>query len=116
LYDVLLVNALRDGMNLVAKEGAVLNRRDGVLCLSKEVGAFEALGEAAVAVEPFDIAGTARAIREALEMPAADRRARARRLAELAALHPPAEWLEGVVAEARPGRRARTSERAAGWR
>jgi trehalose 6-phosphate synthase len=108
-YDVLLVNALRDGMNLVAKEGAVLNRRDGVLCLSKEVGAFEALGEAAVAVEPFDIAGTARAIREALEMPASDRRARARRLAELAALHPPAEWLEGVVAEARPGRRARTS-------
>ena len=64
-FDVLLVNTLRDGMNLVAKEGAVLNRRDGVLALSREVGAFAELGGAAVAVEPFDISGTAAAIRRA---------------------------------------------------
>ncbi|MGP8163669.1 MAG: trehalose-6-phosphate synthase [Acidimicrobiales bacterium] len=106
-FDVLLVNTLRDGMNLVAKEGAVLNRRDGVLALSREVGAFAELGGAAVAVEPFDISGTAAAIRRALEMPASERRARARRLRDLAALHPPAQWLAEVAAQARPGRRPR---------
>ena len=112
-YDVLLVNALRDGMNLVAKEGAVLNRRDGVLCLSREVGAFAELGEAAVAVEPFDISGTAAALGRALDMPAAEAHTRARRLAELAALHPPSEWLDRVAAEARSSSRARLSEGAA---
>jgi trehalose 6-phosphate synthase len=103
-FDVLVVNALRDGMNLVAKEGSVLNRRDGVLCLSREVGAFAELGEAAIAVEPFDISGTAAAIRRALAMPTGDRHARALRLAELSARHRPAEWLAEVVAQARPGR------------
>ena len=107
------MNALRDGMNLVAKEGAVLNRRDGVLCLSREVGAFAELGEAAVAVEPFDISGTAAALGRALDMPAAEAHTRARRLAELAALHPPSEWLDRVAAEARSSSRARLSEGAA---
>lgn len=106
-FDVLVVNALRDGMNLVAKEGPVLNRRDGVLVLSREVGAFAELGEAAVAFEPFDISGTAAAIRRALDMPETERRARARRLADLSARHPPAEWLAELVARAQPGRRPR---------
>jgi trehalose 6-phosphate synthase len=94
-------------MNLVAKEGPVLNRRDGVLVLSREVGAFAELGEAAVAFEPFDISGTAAAIRRALDMPETERRARARRLADLSARHPPAEWLAELVARAQPGRRPR---------
>ncbi len=57
--DVLLVNPLRDGLNLVASEGALVSDRDAVLCLSPEAGAWERLGEAALAVPPFDVAGTA---------------------------------------------------------
>ncbi len=106
-FDVLVVNALRDGMNLVAKEGSVLNRRDGALLLSREVGAFAELGGEAVPVEPFDITGTAGAIHRALDMPRDDRHARACRLAELSALHPPAQWLAEVFGQAQPGRRPR---------
>src|SRR5439155_19097441 len=68
LYDVLLVNPLFDGMNLVAKEGPALNERDGVLILSENAGAFAELGAHALAVNPFDVQGTARAIAAALEM------------------------------------------------
>jgi trehalose 6-phosphate synthase len=77
LYDVLLVNPLADGMNLVAKEGPVVNRRDGVLVLSTGAGAFEELGEAALAVTPQDVKGTAEALWRALEMPLGERRRRA---------------------------------------
>jgi trehalose 6-phosphate synthase len=77
LYDVLLVNSLADGMNLVAKEGPVVNRRDGVLALSTEAGAFQELGEGALAVNPHDVEGTAEALWRALIMPAPERRRRA---------------------------------------
>ena len=77
LYDVLLVNPLADGMNLVAKEGPAVNRRDGVLILSTRAGAFEELGEAALAVCPQDVKGTAEALWQALEMPLGERRRRA---------------------------------------
>ena len=77
LYDVLLVNPLADGMNLVAKEGPVVNRRDGVLVLSTKAGAFEELGKAAVAVCPQDVKGTAGALWQALKMPLGERRRRA---------------------------------------
>jgi len=77
LYDVLLVNSLADGMNLVAKEGPVVNRRDGVLVLSTEAGAFQELGEGALAVNPQDVKGTAEALWQALIMPASERRRRA---------------------------------------
>jgi trehalose 6-phosphate synthase len=80
LYDVLLVNPVIDGMNLVAKEGPVLNRKDGVLVLSENAGAFDELGAHALTVNPFDVAGTADAIARALEMPPEERSARARRL------------------------------------
>jgi trehalose 6-phosphate synthase len=80
-YDVLMVNPLADGMNLVAKEGAVLNRRDGVLILSEEAGAAEELGEHALLVSPFDVYGTREAIHEALNMPQEERHARATALA-----------------------------------
>ncbi len=52
-YDVLVVNAIFDGMNLVAKEGPVVNTRDGVLVLSENTGAFEELGMFAVRREPL---------------------------------------------------------------
>jgi trehalose 6-phosphate synthase len=76
-YDALMVNAIFDGMNLVAKEGPVVNTRDGVLILSENTGAFEELGMFAVAVNPFDIEQQASAIHEALTMSADDKRVRA---------------------------------------
>ena len=59
-FDVLLVNAIFDGMNLVAKEAPLVNERDGVLILSENAGAHEELGEWALTVNPFDVAGQAR--------------------------------------------------------
>lgn len=77
LYDALLVNSLADGMNLVAKEGALLNERGGVLILSETAGAHEQLGEHALSIAPCDIAGTADALHEALTMPTEERFRRA---------------------------------------
>ncbi|MDI3340029.1 MAG: trehalose-6-phosphate synthase [Sphaerobacter sp.] len=82
-YDVLLVNAIFDGMNLVAKEGALLNRRDGVLILSETAGAYQQLGEHALWVSPADVESTAHAIYQALTMPAEERARRARALRQL---------------------------------
>jgi trehalose 6-phosphate synthase len=98
--DVLLVNPLRDGLNLVAKEGAIVNERDAVLCLSPEAGVWDEVGAAAVAVRPFDVADTADALATALAMPADERRARAARLRELAVARRPADWLADQLAAA----------------
>ncbi len=75
-YDVLFVNAVYDGLNLVAKEGPLVNSRDGVLVLSENTGAYEELGPYSVVINPFDVRGQADAIFEALTMPADDRRRR----------------------------------------
>jgi trehalose 6-phosphate synthase len=75
-FDVLLVNAIFDGMNLVAKEAPLINDRDGVLILSENTGAHEQLGEWALTVNPFDVAGQAQAIYDALVMPVEERRRR----------------------------------------
>jgi trehalose 6-phosphate synthase len=80
LYDVLLVNPLADGMNLVAKEGALVNQKDGVLVLSEFAGVFYELGHQALTVSPFDIYGTAEAMHEALTMPPEEKRKRAETL------------------------------------
>jgi len=69
LYDVLMVNAVIDGMNLVAKEGPTVNNRDGVLILSETVGACEQLGENALTVAPTDLEGMTQALYTALTMP-----------------------------------------------
>lgn len=82
-YDVLLVNAIFDGMNLVAKEGALLNQRDGVLVLSEGAGAYQQLGKHALCVSPTDIEGTAQAIYQALTMEGSERARRAKALREL---------------------------------
>ncbi len=76
-YDALMVNAIFDGMNLVAKEGALVNIRDGVLILSENTGAFEEIGPLAVSVNPFDIEEQADAIYRALTMPGAEKALRA---------------------------------------
>ncbi|HZM29616.1 MAG TPA: trehalose-6-phosphate synthase, partial [Acidimicrobiales bacterium] len=98
--DVLLVNPIRDGLNLVAKEGAIVNERDAVLCLSREAGVWDEVGEAAVQVPPFDVAATADALDVALCMPADERKARAERLRTLAVARKPVDWLADQLAAA----------------
>ena len=73
-YDVLFVNPIFDGLNLVAKEGPLLNEQDGVLVLSENAGAAEELAPWALLVSPFDVEDQADALHRALEMPAAERR------------------------------------------
>jgi trehalose 6-phosphate synthase len=97
LADVLLVNPVRDGMNLVAKEGPVLAERDCVLVLSTEAGAAVELGEHALLVNPYDVSGTAEAMHRALLMPDAERRTRARGLVAAATAYPPQRWFTEQV-------------------
>jgi trehalose 6-phosphate synthase len=98
-YDLLMVNALFDGMNLVAKEAPVVNTRDGVLMLSENTGAHAELGEAAISVNPFDIDDTANAIHRALTMDATERRRRADRLREIIDETDPGTWIDGQLAD-----------------
>ncbi|GAA4808044.1 alpha,alpha-trehalose-phosphate synthase (UDP-forming) [Streptomyces ziwulingensis] len=92
LADVALVNPIRDGMNLVAKEVPVVSDAGCALVLSREAGAFEELGEDAIVVNPYDVTRTAEALHEALVMPAGERVERAKRLAAAATALPPARW------------------------
>lgn len=94
LYDVLLVNPLVDGMNLVAKEGSLLNRRKGVLVLSRNAGAFDELGRHALGVDPLDVTGTADALDTALRMPQEERARRARGLRRVITARSPTAWVE----------------------
>lgn len=94
LYDVLVVNPIFDGMNLVAKEGPLLNRSDGVLVLSRNAGAIAELERYALPIDPLDIAATADAMRAALEMPVEERRKRSRGLRRAAGARTPADWIE----------------------
>jgi len=81
-FDVLLVNPIYDGMNLVAKEGVLCNRRDGVLVLSENAGSHEELGDYALSVNPFDIDETAEALYLGLMMDTPQKLARAERIRE----------------------------------
>jgi trehalose 6-phosphate synthase len=111
LADVLLVNPVRDGMNLVAKEGPLLSERSCVLVLSREAGAAAELFEGALLVNPYDVSATAQALHEALTMNSAERKRRGDLLAEASAACPPEQWLasqlgalgEAVRGQAQPG-------------
>ncbi|MFF6985364.1 trehalose-6-phosphate synthase [Streptomyces sp. NPDC010273] len=92
LADVALVNPIRDGMNLVAKEVPVVSDEGCVLVLSREAGAYEELGEDAIPVNPYDVIGTATALHEALTMSAGERAERTKRLTAAATALPPAQW------------------------
>lgn len=96
-YDVLLVNPVRDGLNLVAKEGAVLNENNGVLALSREAGAWEELGGTALEVNPFDVSGTAEVLATALTMSQGERAAHAEALAKAASARVPRHWLDDML-------------------
>jgi trehalose 6-phosphate synthase len=93
LYDVLMVNPVIDGLNLVSMEGPVVNRRHGVLLLSRNAGAYYRLGRYAVGINPHDIAEQANAIAEALDMPDDERITRARGLSRLVRSNPPSRWV-----------------------
>jgi trehalose 6-phosphate synthase len=98
-YDVLLVNSIIDGMNLVAKEGALLNERNGVLILSEGAGAVSQLGEDAIIIGPTDVEGTAEALHWALTMPLEERRRRAEGLRRSVETDDVTKWFENQVAD-----------------
>jgi trehalose 6-phosphate synthase len=100
-YDVLLVNPVRDGLNLVAKEGPLINARDGVLALSREAGAFDELAPAVLEINPFDVSGTASVLAEALDTSREERATRAARLRERILARHPADWLQAQLEMAR---------------
>jgi trehalose 6-phosphate synthase len=93
-YDVLLVNAVFDGLNLVAKEAPLVNTRDGVLVLSENTGAHDELGDFALSVNPFDVAGQARAIHRALELDVEERHRRIEGIRARVREHDLSAWLE----------------------
>jgi trehalose 6-phosphate synthase len=98
-YDVLLVNAIFDGLNLVAKEAPLVNERDGVLLLSENAGAHEELEGWAVTVNPFDLVGQAEAIHAALELPQSERRRRVEAIRAHVREHDLDAWLASLLAD-----------------
>ncbi|MEE9198774.1 MAG: trehalose-6-phosphate synthase [Dehalococcoidia bacterium] len=97
LYDVLVVNAVIDGMNLVAKEGPIVNTKDGVLILSEGTGAHEQLGIGALSVAPADLEGTTEALYAALTMPSEERKRMAETLVRAIEAEDASHWLESQV-------------------
>ncbi len=97
-FDVLLVNAIFDGMNLVAKEAPLVNERDGVVVLSENAGAHAELGEWALSVNPFDVEGQAEAIHHALEMAPVERRKRIEAIRAHVREHDVGAWIDVQLA------------------
>jgi len=93
-FDLLMVNAIFDGMNLVAKEAPAVNTRDGVLMLSENTGSHEELADCVLSVNPFDIQEQADAIHRALTMDPEERRLRAQRLKEIIYSRNPGDWVD----------------------
>jgi trehalose 6-phosphate synthase len=93
VYDVLLINAIADGMNLVAKEGPIVNQRDGVLILSERTGARQQLESGAIIISPCDVYATAQALHQALTMSPTMRLERANRLRWLIEHADITDWL-----------------------
>ena len=98
-YDVLLVNSIIDGMNLVAKEGALINERSGVIILSEGAGAALQLGEHTLMVSPADIEGTADAIYQALTMPFSERQKHGQALRAAVESEDVTEWFQDQLAD-----------------
>lgn len=99
-FDALLINPIRDGLNLVAAEGVLVNERAGVLILSTEAGIAAQLGDQAIMVNPFDITGTADALHRALTMGLDERTVHADQLRKVVSARTPADWLSDQIAAA----------------
>jgi trehalose 6-phosphate synthase len=100
-YDVLIVNAMFDGMNLVAKEGPMVNERAGVSILSENTGAHEELGDCALSVNPFDLQELADSIHAALTMPFEERRRRLENLKTIVTARNPGDWVDDQLNDIR---------------
>src|SRR5207237_593261 len=100
-YDVLMVNAMFDGMNLVAKEGPMVNERAGVSILSENTGAHEELGEYSLSVNPFDIQELADSIHAALTMRVDERKRRLEGLKSIITSRNPGDWIDEQLADIR---------------
>ena len=98
-YDVLLINPVMDGLNLVAKEAPLVNDRDGVLVLSRQAGAFAELGEWALGVDPLDVDEQADALARAIALPAEERRAWLAAIQARVRAHDLAAWADRELAE-----------------
>jgi trehalose 6-phosphate synthase len=98
-FDVLLVNSVYDGLNLVAKEAPLVNERDGVLVLSRNAGAFEELADWVVPVDPLDVEGQAAALREALALDVDERRRRLDAIRGWVQEHGLERWLDALLAD-----------------
>ncbi len=103
-FDLLIVNAIFDGMNLVAKEAPAVNERDGVVILSENTGAHEELGDCTLTVNPFDIQEQADTIFRALTMSAEERKVRADRLRAIVHESGPGSWIDEQLADIRAKR------------
>ena len=99
LYDVMLVNSVFDGMNLVAKEGPVVNERGGVLILSETTGAYKQLAPGALSVAPSDIEGTMQAMYQAITMSTEEREQRAATLAQIVADEDITHWIYSQLSD-----------------
>jgi trehalose 6-phosphate synthase len=93
VYDVLLVNSIADGMNLVAKEGPTINQKDGVLILSERTGARAQLEDGAIVISPLDVYATAEALHQGLTMPDSEKCVRSERLKESIKREDIDQWL-----------------------
>jgi trehalose 6-phosphate synthase len=98
IADVLLINPIRDGMNLVAEEGPILSDRGCALVLSREAGAASLIGDYALLVNPYDVSATAQALHEGLCMPPDERRRRCEGITAAAAAAAPPQWLASQLA------------------
>ena len=98
-FDVLLVNSVMDGLNLVVKEAPLVNTRDGAVVLSENTGAFEEIGDWTIPVDPFDVEQTAAALEQALALPAGERRARVDALRSHVRAHDLRAWIDAQLAD-----------------
>jgi len=108
-YDVLMVNAMFDGMNLIAKEGPLVNERHGVSVLSENTGAHEELAEFALSVNPFDVQEQADAIHRALTMSADERSWRSEGLKRVIESRDPGDWIDDQLTDIEAKRRGRAA-------
>jgi trehalose 6-phosphate synthase len=97
-YDVLLVNPIMDGMNLVSKEGPTVNENDGVLVLSSRAGSYEELGDVAVDIgDALDVEATSKALEQAVDLPPEERARRANELRRRVRERTPSDWIEAQL-------------------
>ncbi len=109
-FDLLMVNSLFDGMNLVAKEAPAVNTRDGVLMLSENTGSHEELYDYVLTVNPFDIQEQADAIYRALTMPAEERRELSQGLKEIIYSRNPGDWVDDQLRDIEELRKSREEQ------